>query len=93
MRPNVRSYEQPATSPYLNLLAGPFGYLQGTVPQENQLRANAQFRMDYRRNQQEIEKQQKALKQAMSSNLPTTGHAAGFMTHTKYFNVGVPGGQ
>jgi len=77
----------PAYSPYLNLLnrgqsAGANYY--GLV------RPELEFRRAYRGLQQQFDMQQNDQQQADQRGLPTTGHAATFMSYRQYFLTNSP---
>ena len=94
-RPQVRAYERPKTSPYLNLLNGSnsgnsfeFNYLQRTRPEIDLRRAAGASRQNLARLEGQVNQQVRDLRQSQTSTLDTTGHHTGFMTHHRYFGVG-----
>lgn len=92
----VRRAERPTLSPYLNLLRTDRGGFGSELFLEVRprfralnaigrgLRANEALRRDQARTQQQLGR----LVRSLTSQLGTTGHSAGFMTHRRYFGTG-----
>ncbi len=86
----VAPYQGPAVSPYVNLTrsGSPAG-----VNYYGLVRPQIEFSNSIQQLQQDVATNREAVltTSEAEANLPTTGHATGFMTQAKYFNTIRPG--
>ncbi len=101
VQPPTQPYSAPVLNPYLNLLnrGNPainyYGIVQPQIQQGQQLRM---LQFGLARTAQEAATAEQTATTATtapgaSTTLPETGHVAGFMTQTKYFNTVNPRGR
>ena len=97
VQPPTQPYSPPVLNPYLNLLnrGNPainyYGIVRPQIQQGQQLQM---LQLGLTRTAEEAAAQQSATTAPGASGvLPDTGHVAGFMTYTKYFNTVNPRGR
>ncbi len=98
VQPPTQPYSGPVLNPYLNLLnrGNPainyYGIVQPQIQQGQQLRM-LQFGLTRTAQEAATAEQTATTAPGASTTLPETGHVAGFMTQTKYFNTVNPRGR
>ena len=101
-RPPIGKY-QPHTSPALNMLGpgGPaYGYLTGTVPQDDYRQQSYSFNRGFQDYQKKVNRSFNDVNQSLQNpqagseirqTLGTTGHPTTFMNHMRYFPASAGG--
>lgn len=98
VQPPTAPYTAPVVNPYLNLLnrGNPainyYGIVRPQIQQSQQLQM-LQFGLARTAQEAATAEQTATTAPGASAALPDTGHVAGFMTYTKYFNTVNPRGR
>lgn len=96
-RPNLRAYQRPALSPYIDLLSNQrgrtggrsfgFEYFRRVQPELQLRRESAALEDSVRRLNTELNQQRQQLQQrGTGSQLSGTGHSTYFMNYSGYYN-------